>query len=125
MGPYSGFEHVSADRGTAAGETAVSEAWAGRNGKQIYCKGISLKMQVGLDKVVPYCNLKIMLVKSKKGDTPHGDLGPNYNNYTGRNSNFYMGYSQNKQFGYGGYRSSQDFEDMASHIYTKRFYHDR
>ena len=80
MGPYSGHEHVTADRGTSAGELAVSEQWAGRNGKEIFCKGISLKMQVGLDKVVPYCNLKIMLVKSKKGDTPHGDLGPSYNN---------------------------------------------
>jgi hypothetical protein len=38
-----------------------------------------------------------MLVKSKKGDTPHPDYDTTYNNYTGRNSNFYMGYSQNKQ----------------------------
>lgn len=113
MGQYSGFEHVTADRGTSEGETAVSQQWAGRNGKEIFCKGISLKMQVGLDKVVPYCNLKIMLVKSKKGDTPHGDTGSTYNNYTGRNSNFYMGYSQNKQL---------DMVDNARHHILKTWH---
>ena len=73
-------------------------------------KGVSLKVQLSLDRVVPWCNLKIMLVRSRKGDTPNGAYGSNTAGYAGRASNFWMGYSQNKQL---------DMVDTARHKIIK------
>lgn len=67
-----------------------------RVGNEVWCKGISLKMQWSLSPQVPSCVLKMMLVRSKKGDCPHDDTAPTIG-ATNNDSNFYMGYSQNKQ----------------------------
>lgn len=116
IGPHSGYEHVTKDRTTPEGAAQVSVANSVRNGREIFVKGISLKIQFSLDKVVPWCNLKVMLVRSRKTDTPYGQTGTGVAGYAGRDSNFWMGYSQNKQL---------DMIDTARHkiihTWNKRF----
>lgn len=77
--------------------TAYSNQFKIRVGSEIWCKGISLKMMWTLAQQVPYANLDIMLVRSKKGDCPSDDSAPGTFNSTNNDSNFYMGYSQNKE----------------------------
>lgn len=112
MGAFSGYERQWNDRGTAGGDVNAGLALSVRNGKEVWLRGISLKMQWGLDRVVPWCNLRVMLVKSRKGDTPYPDTGTTTAGFAGRNSNFYMGYSQNKQL---------DMVDTARHKILKKW----
>jgi len=88
-----------------------------RVGSDLYIKGISLKMMWSLERYVPFANLDIMLVRSKKGDCPRDDTQPGVFNSTNNDSNFYMGYSQNKEL---------DMVNTRRHTimktWTRRFY---
>jgi hypothetical protein len=59
--------HISAKPGVEAEQSRV------RIGDEIWCKGISLKIQCRLHKEVPYAKLEVMLVRSQKGDHPCPD----------------------------------------------------
>lgn len=104
VGTYSGYENVNRiNQPNIRNVTSQSV----RIGKEIWCKGISLKFSVMLDPTVPYANVNIMLVRSKKGDTPRPDGwvpagyqptdGNPHDDPNWRDSNFYLGYSMNKQ----------------------------
>jgi hypothetical protein len=57
VGPHSGYEHQPADHHTTNGEQLEHASIATtsvRNGREIFVKGVSLKMQFSLDKVVPW-----------------------------------------------------------------------
>lgn len=89
-----GYE-VQTSQNPGALADAQAKQFQIRVGSEIWCKGISLKMMWSLHPVVPYCAMKIMLVRSKKGDCPRDNTQPSGSVSTTNDSNFYMGYSQN------------------------------
>lgn len=94
---YFGGGYITNAQAVALNPGVEAEQSRVRIGDEIWCKGISLKIQCRLAKEAPFCKLEMMLVRSQKGDHPRPDgVDGSKDDPKASDSNFYMGYSQNK-----------------------------